>query len=82
MHGYWDHLQKVRELEMNDNVSSARSDLQGLRLVRAFLRIRDQRTRSELVEQAERLAAEEPAESGSNLPGSPGFAERPADPLS
>lgn len=69
---------------MNDNVSSARSDLQGLRLVRAFLRIRDQRTRSELVEQAERLAAEEPAESGSNLPGSPspGFAERPADPLS
>lgn len=67
---------------MNDNVSSARSDLQGLRLIRAFLRIRDQRTRSELVEQAVRLAAqEEPAESGSSLPGSPGFAERPADPL-
>lgn len=68
--------------KMNDNVSSARSDLQGLRLVRAFLRIRDQRTRSELVEQAERLAAEKPAESGSSLPVSPGFAERPADPLS
>lgn len=68
---------------MNDNVSSAQSDLQGLRLIRAFLRIRDPRTRSELVKQAERLVAEdEPAESGSSLPGSPDFAERPADPLS
>lgn len=67
---------------MNDNVSSAQSDLQGLRLIRAFLRIRDPRTRSELVEQAESLAAEESAGSGSSLPGSPGFAERPADPLS
>lgn len=67
---------------MNDNVSSAQTDLQGLRLIRAFLRIRDPRTRSELVEQAERLVAEEePAESGSSLPGSPDFAERPADPL-
>lgn len=61
---------------MNDNVSSAQSDLQGLRLIRAFLRIRDPRTRSELVEQAESLAAEESAGSGSSLP-----AERPADPL-
>lgn len=68
---------------MNENVSSAQSDLQGLRLIRAFLRIRDPRTRSELVEQAERLVAEvEPAGSGSSLPGSPGFAERPPDPLS
>lgn len=68
---------------MNDNVSSAQSDLQGLRLIRAFLRIRDPRTRSELVEQAEMLVAEEePAGSGSTLPGSPGFGERPADPLS
>lgn len=68
---------------MNDNVSSAQSDLQGLRLIRAFLRIRDPRTRSELVEQAEMLVAEqEPAGSGSSLPGSPGFGERPADPLS
>lgn len=68
---------------MNDNVSSAQSDLQGLRLIRAFLRIRDPRTRCELVEQAERLVAEEePAESGSSLPGSAGFAGRPADPLS
>ncbi|QQO23533.1 hypothetical protein JJB98_28180 [Bradyrhizobium diazoefficiens] len=66
---------------MNDNVSSAQSDLQGLRLIRAFLRIRDPRTRSELVEQAERLAAEKPAGCCSSLPGSPGFAERPADPL-
>lgn len=61
---------------MNDNVSSAQSDLQGLRLIRAFLRIRNPRTRSELVEQAESLAAEESAVSGSSLP-----AERPADPL-
>lgn len=68
---------------MNDNVSSAQTDLQGLRLIRAFLRIRDPRTRSELVEQAEMLVAEEePAGSGSSLPGSPGFGERPADPLS
>lgn len=67
---------------MNDNVSSAQSDLQGLRLIRAFLRIRDPRTRSELVEQAERLVAEEEPGSGSSLPGSPGFGERPADPLS
>lgn len=69
---------------MNDNVSSAQSDLQGLRLIlRAFLRIRDPRTRSELVEQAERLVAEEePAGSGSSLPGSPGFGARPGDPLS
>lgn len=67
---------------MNDNVSSAQSDLQGLGLIRAFLRIRDPRTRSELVEQAERLVAEEEPGSGSSLPGSPGFGERPADPLS
>lgn len=68
---------------MNDNVSSAQSDLQGLRLIRAFLRIRDPRTRSELVEQAEMLVAEEePAGSGSSLSGSPGFGERPGDPLS
>lgn len=68
---------------MNDNVSSAQSDLQGLRLIRAFLRIHDPRTRSELVEQAERLVAEEePGGSGSSLPGSPGFGERPGDPLS
>lgn len=67
---------------MNDNASSRRSDLQGLRLIRAFLRIRDQRTRSGFVEQVERLAAEEPAGSGSSLPGSSGFAEHPADPLS
>lgn len=68
---------------MNDNVSSAQSDLQGLRLIRAFLRIRDPRTRSELVEQAERLVAEEePAGSGSSLPGSPGFGARSGDPLS
>lgn len=67
---------------MNDNVSSAQSDLQGLRLIRAFLRIRDPRTRSELVEQAEKLAEEKPAGSGSTLPGSAGFAGRPADPLS
>ncbi|MBK3665617.1 hypothetical protein JJE66_30900 [Bradyrhizobium diazoefficiens] len=66
---------------MNDDASPTQSDLQGLRLIRAFLRLRDQRTRSELVEQVERLAAEAPAGSDSSLPGSPGFAERPADPL-
>lgn len=42
---------------MNDNTPSLRSDLQALRLIRAFLRISDQQARSELVEQAERLAA-------------------------
>lgn len=43
---------------MNDNSPSVQSDLQALRLIRAFIRIRDQRTRDELVEQAERLATE------------------------
>lgn len=42
---------------MNDNTPSLRSDLQALRLIRAFLRIPDQQARTELVEQAERLAA-------------------------
>jgi len=67
---------------MNDNAPSARSDLQGLRLIRAFLRIRDQHARTELVEQAERLAAKESAGSIANLPCSPEFAGHPANPLS
>ncbi|MHC2332244.1 hypothetical protein [Bradyrhizobium sp. USDA 4454] len=43
---------------MNDNAPSARTDLQALRLMRAFLRIRDQQSRTELIKQAEGLAAE------------------------
>jgi len=69
---------------MNDNTPSSRSDLPGLRLFRAFLRIRDQRTRNELVEHAERLAAELSAGSMSRLPGSSRefAAEQPTDHLS
>lgn len=67
---------------MNDNTPSLRSDLQALRLIRAFLRIPDQQARSELVEQAERLAAEASLELDSSLPGSSEFDQHPADPLS
>ncbi|MHC2578706.1 hypothetical protein ACVI1J_008945 [Bradyrhizobium diazoefficiens] len=63
---------------MNDN--EARSNLQGLRLIRAFLRIRDPRVRTEFVEQAERLAVEESV-SVASLARSPDFAEHPANPL-
>lgn len=66
---------------MNDNTPSLRSDLQALRLIRAFLRIPDQQARTELVEQAERLAAEASLEPDSSLPGSE-LAQHPADPLS
>jgi hypothetical protein len=41
---------------MRDNGSSARLDMQGLRLMRAFLRIRGEDERSALIELAERLA--------------------------
>lgn len=66
---------------MNDNAPSARSDLQALRLMRAFLRIRDQRTRTELVEQAERLVAADSSGSDPSLSDSPEFVEHSADPL-
>lgn len=67
---------------MNDNTRSLSSDLQALRLIRAFLRIPDQQARIELVEQVERLAAEASLDSVSSLPSSSEFVRHPADPLS
>jgi len=66
---------------MNDNTPSGLSDLQGPRLIRAFLQIRDRRARSELVEEVERLAQKASAASVASLSGSSEFAELPTDPL-
>lgn len=66
---------------MNDNSPSLRPDLEGLRLMRAFQRIRDRRTRVELIQRAEKLAADASPEPAPSLPGSPGFTELPADPV-
>ncbi|MCP3392375.1 hypothetical protein NLM27_26880 [Bradyrhizobium sp. CCGB12] len=41
---------------MNDNSSSGLLELQGLQLIRAFLRIRDEAERKKVLEFAERLA--------------------------
>lgn len=71
-------------LKMNDNTPLARSDLQGLRLIRAFSQVRDQRRRNELIEHAEKLAAEISMAPGSSVPGlhREFAAEQPTDPAS
>lgn len=56
---------------MNNNSSSTLSDLQGLRLMRAFLRIPDASRRNEIVEMAERLAPTLPAQTAAEVPTDP-----------
>ncbi|WP_157644297.1 hypothetical protein [Bradyrhizobium sp. WSM2793] len=65
---------------MNDDTPL--SDLQGLRLIRAFGRIRDQQRRNELIEFAETLAAEICVRRDSSPPGLHRelAAEQPTDP--
>lgn len=69
-------------LKMNDDTPSVQSELQGLRLIRAFGRIRDQSRRNEVIEHAERLAAELSLRPDSCFPGIQRevAAEQPADP--
>lgn len=67
---------------MNDNTPSLSNDLQALRLIRAFLRISDQQTRTDLVEEVERLAGEAALEPVSSPTGLSEFAQHPADPFS